>query len=239
VSDQHVPFEDLTAYALDSLEPAERAGVERHAVACPTCARRVEEYRSVVGALPLGLEPVTPPPAAWDAIQQGARQQQPRPKRATLARSIQRLTVPVLATAVFALLAWNVVLQRELARYTHGPQVDALARRPGRLVILTGAGAPGASARLLVAADGGHGHLAIAGLKPLPPERAYQIWFVRSGAPTVSGGTFAVDARGRAWASVEPPPSLDDVRTIMVTEEPAPGSPAPTSPALVVAEHWR
>lgn len=239
MSDQHLPFEDLTAYALDSLEPAERADVERHAVACPTCARRVEEYRAVVGALPLGLEPVTPPPAAWDAIQEGARQQQPRRKRATLARSIQRLTVPVLATAMLALLAWNVLLQRELARYTHGPQVDALARRPGRLIILAGAGAPGASARLLVAADAGHGHLAIAGLKQLPSERTYQIWFVRSGAPTVSGGTFAVDAEGRAWASVEPPPSLDDVRAIMVTEEAAPGSATPTGRPLVIADRWR
>jgi anti-sigma factor RsiW len=239
VSDQHLPFEDLTAYALDSLEPAERADVERHAVACPTCARRVEEYRAVVGALPFGLEPVTPPPAAWDAIQEGARRQPPRRKRATLARSIQRLTVPVLAAAGLALLTWNVLLQRELARYTHGPQVDALARRPGRLVILTGAGAPGASARLLVAADGGHGHLAIAGLKPLPRERTYQVWFVRPGAPALSGGTFAVDAEGGAWASVEPPPSLDDIRTIMVTEEPAPGSPTPTGQPLVLAERWR
>ena len=60
---------------------------------------------------------------------------------------------------------------RELARYTSGPQVDALARRPGRLVILTGKGTPGASGRLLVVMDGGHGHLTVAGLRPLPSGR--------------------------------------------------------------------
>src|SRR5262245_4173738 len=100
------------------------------------------------------------------------------------------------------------------------------ADRPGRVVILTGSGATGGSARLFVAADGGHGHLAIAGVRPLPITRAYQLWLVRTDAP-MSGATFRVNAQGQAWVKVAVPP-LETVRAITVTEEPVAGSPAPT-----------
>lgn len=81
--------------------------------------------------------------------------------------------------------------------------------------------------------------MAITGLNSLPRERTYQLWFVRTGAPTVTGGTFGVDARGRAWVTVEVPVSLEEVRAIAVTEEPAPGSVAPTGTHLLDAQPWR
>jgi len=146
---------------------------------------------------------------------------------------------PVLGALAASLLVWNVMLQLELTHRPPGPEVEALARRPGRLVILTGTGAPGASGRLLVAIDGHHGHLATAGLGPLAAERTYQLWFVRPGAPTAAGGTFRVDSRGRAWATITVPISLDDARVIAVTEEPAPGSAAPTGRYLLEARAWR
>jgi anti-sigma-K factor RskA len=125
---------------------------------------------------------------------------------------------------VAGVLLWNVLLQLEVSRQPSGPEVEALARRPGRLVILAGTGAPGASARLLVAVDGHHGHLAIAGVRPLPDGRTYQLWFVPASVPPVTGGTFVVDAGGRAWATITVPIPLDEARVIAVTEEPAPGS---------------
>jgi anti-sigma-K factor RskA len=144
---------------------------------------------------------------------------------------------PVLSALAASLLIWNVVLQLELTRRTPGPEVEALARRPGRLVILSGPA--GASGRLLVALDGVHGHLATAGLRPLAADRTYQLWFVRAGAPSMSGGTFRVDSRGRAWATITVPVSLDEARVIAVTEEPAPGSAAPTGIHLLEAKSWR
>jgi anti-sigma factor RsiW len=243
VTDEHEPIvDDLAAYVLESLDGFARARVEAHVATCATCARRLEEYRAVVGALPMGLTAIAPPPAAWVAIRAGARERRPHAQwraKTVLLPTWQRVMWPVLTGLVASLLTWNVVLQRELARYSSGPQVEALARRPGRLVILSGTGTAGASGRLLVAVDGIHGHLAVAGLKPLPPERTYQLWFVRSGGGTSAGGTFAVDGRGRAWATVTIPVSLDDARVIMVTEEPAPGSVAPTGGDLLNAPSWR
>ena len=140
------------------------------------------------------------------------------------------------------LLIWNVTLHRELIHRSPGPapgpEVEALSRRPGRIVILTGSGKPGASARIFVAVDGG-GHLAVSGLTPLPRGRTYQLWFVRTGSPAVTGATFRVDAYGRAWVKVAVPGSLDDMHAIVITEEPALGSASPTGMHLLDALPWR
>lgn len=71
------------------------------------------------------------------------------------------------------------------------------------MAILAGAGTPDARARPFVAVDGGHGHLAISGLRPLRAGRTYQLWFFRSAAPAAAGAAFRVDAHGRAWVKVE------------------------------------
>jgi len=71
----------------------------------------------------------------------------------------------------------------------------------------------------------------------LPPDRTYQLWFVRTGGP-LSAATFRVSRSGLAWVKVAPPASLDGVGKIMVTEEPASGSSAPTGSDLLVARPW-
>ena len=232
----HTHTEDLAAYVLESLEADARARVERHVADCGTCAHIVAEYRAVVGTLPAGLAPVAPPPAAWSTIRAAAR---PRPRRRRWTRAA---AWPALATVAASLLVWNVMLHRELTRRSPGPapgpEVEALSRRPGRLVIFAGTGVPGANGRLFVAVDGG-GHLAVSGLRVLPRERTYQLWFMGIGERAVSGSVFAVDASGRAWAKVTVPGSFDAVRAIMVTEEPAPGSATPTGPHLLDALPWR
>ena len=140
----------------------------------------------------------------------------------------------VTAAACIGLLGWNLALHRQLADRATRVPVELLARLPdGRVVALIGTGTPGASARLYVAEDGRRAELAIAGLPPLPPGRVYQLWFARPGAPPISGGVFHVDARGEALAVVVIPVALEPARAVAVTEEPAPGSPAPTGAHLL------
>jgi anti-sigma-K factor RskA len=239
------PTETLGAYALGALEGPEGVRVEAHVATCATCGSVMEEYRAVVSTLPMGLDPVAPPAEAWAAIRAEARQRRPATRgwaRTEVRSPWRRAMWPVLTTLVASLLIWNVVLQRELTRRSPGPapgpEVEALSRRPGRLVILTGTGQPGARARLFVAVDGG-GHLAISGLTPLPRERTYQLWFMRTDASTATGAIFRVDTRGLAWVKVTVSANLDEVRTIVVTEEPAPGSASPTGHQLLEAKSWR
>ena len=239
------PTEDLAGYALGALEGPEGIRVETHVATCATCASVLAQYRAIVSTLPIGLDPVAPPPEAWAAIRaEASRRRLPVGEGVgnQIRPSWRRAMWPVLTTLVASLLVWNVMLQRELTRRAPGPapgpEVEALSRRPGRLVILAGTGQPGASARLFVAVDGG-GHLAISGLTPLPRGRTYQLWFIRTGASAVTGGTFRVDARGLSWAKAGVPASLDEVRAIAVTEEPAPGSVSPTGQHLLEATTWR
>ena len=239
------PTEDLAGYALGALEGPEGIRVETHVARCATCASVLAQYRAIVSTLPIGLDPVAPPPGAWAAIRAEARRRRLPVDQGAGSRvrpNWRRAMRPVLTTLVASLLVWNVVLQRELTRRAPGPapgpEVEALSRRPGRLVVLAGTGQPGASARLFVAVDGG-GHLAISGLTPLPRGRTYQLWFIRTGASAATGGTFRVDARGLAWAKAGVPASLDEVRAIAVTEEPAPGSMSPTGQHLLEATTWR
>ena len=239
------PTDNLAGYALGALEGPEGIRVETHVATCTTCASVLAQYWAVVSTLPMGLDPVAPPPEAWAAIRAEARRRRLRVGQGagSWARpNWRRAMWPVSTTLVASLLIWNVVLQRELTRRAPGPapgpEVEALSRRPGRLVILAGTGHPGASARLFVAVDGG-GHLAISGLTPLPRGRTYQLWFIRTGASAVTGGTFGVDTRGLAWAKAGVPASLDEVRAIAVTEEPAPGSVSPTGQHLLEATTWR
>ena len=244
MTDGHQRFvEDVAAYVLGSLEDSERTRIKAHLGACAACASLLEDYRAVAGALPLGLEPVAPPPEAWATIREAAARRPRAPRWAWPVSLPEWLTVarwPAVAALLALLVIWNVTLERDLARRSPGPapgpEVEALSRRPGRVIILAGAGAPKASARIFVAVDGG-GHLAVSGLGSLPPDRTYQLWFVRSGGP-LSAATFRVSQSGLAWVKVAPPASLDDVRKIMITEEPASGSPAPTGHDLLVARSW-
>ena len=73
MTDEH-PVDALVAYALGSLEAAERANVEAHVAACAACAAQLQAYEGVVAALPLGLAPVPAPSEAWEAIRASARE---------------------------------------------------------------------------------------------------------------------------------------------------------------------
>jgi anti-sigma-K factor RskA len=181
--------------------------------------------------LPLALAPVAPPADLGPAIQRAAGRRRRRWPRAA---------GWVAAAAVAAgLLAWNIGLQREVARYAQGPQVEKLARRPARLVILKGTALPEASARIFAAIDGQSGHMAISGLPRLPEHRVYQLWFVPKTGAAAPAAAFSVDAEGRAWVVIRVPGPLDDMRSLIVTEEAAPGSPAPTGAPLLEARDWR
>jgi len=230
-NDRDHPVDDLASYALGTLEARERSRVDAHLAACDACERRLADYRGVIGVLPLALPAMPPPAAAWTAIQAAARLRPPRVRRWRTVLYAARW--PAVAAVLVAVVGWNIALQRELAWYARGPQVEALSRRPGRMVILKGVAAPAANARMFIAADGGHGHMAITGLTRLPKGRTYQVWFIRvQGSPLV-GGAFDVDTRGRAWVSIDPPANLDDLRTVTVTEEPVPGSAVPTGATLL------
>lgn len=101
-----------------------------------------------------------------------------------------------------------------------------------RLAALRGEGAP-PSIRLLWNPELGTLLVAARDLPALPPNRTYQLWGIRGADAPVSLGTFATGPEGRALVTraLASPPDFD---VSAVTEEPAGGSPQPTSQPFLV-----
>lgn len=73
-------------------------------------------------------------------------------------------------------------------------------------------------------------------LPALGPKRTYQLWVIPggAGAAPVSAGVFTVDADGATALSIPLPAGIATVAAVAVSEEPAGGSPGPTSAPLLV-----
>lgn len=72
-------------------------------------------------------------------------------------------------------------------------------------------------------------------LPPLDPQMTYQLWLVR-GDDRVSAGLFTVNADGNAQYLFNTDQPISAFEAIGVTSEPAGGSPAPTSPPVVLGQ---
>jgi anti-sigma-K factor RskA len=70
-------------------------------------------------------------------------------------------------------------------------------------------------------------------LKPVPSGKAYQLWFIKDGAP-VPSVTFTPEPDGHAKVERIPVPKGGLLSAAAVTVEPQGGSPQPTSPIILV-----
>jgi len=86
--------------------------------------------------------------------------------------------------------------------------------------------APAASGQVVFIRDEQKAVLVV--LRPLPPDRTYQIWLIRDSVP-ISGGLFQVSPTGEASAVVAA--DLRQFQLIAVTEEPDGVSPKPAAPS--------
>ena len=144
-----------------------------------------------------------------------------RGRRRRFSLRIPRL-VPVAAAA--ALLVVGVAI---------GVGVSQLGSGPERTVTAQLSDAPGATMQLEV--NGEEGRLMARDLPTPPDGRVYQVWLKRDGhAPEPTAALFVPSRDGTATASV--PGSLEGIDQVMVTDEPAGGSPQPTGDLLAVAD---
>ena len=93
---------------------------------------------------------------------------------------------------------------------------------------------PNPSARYFLDRRAGRIVIATSSLPKAAPGRTYQVWGIESGKAPVSLGTFDTDANGRALATLPVPPGLR-IGVTAVTDEPAGGSPQPTTTPILAA----
>lgn len=238
-SDLHV----LTgAYASGALLAEERVAFEEHLESCAQCAQEVRELVETAALLGVAAAEPPPPGLRQRVFAEVARTRQLPPlvtpadeladrraRRGGADRSRRWSLTAAACLAVFTigLGAYTTQLHQQNADLrADNAHVTALQRPDVRTV--TGSGA-GATAAVTVSRQADELMFLSHGLADLKDDRIYQLWVMGDEGPR-SAGTFAPGHEPRFV------PGIQDATAVAVTEEPAGGSPQPTSdPILTLA----
>lgn len=260
----HPWLEHAAPYALGALDASDRASFEAHLKTCDICAAEVRAMSDVAGLLATGVAPASPPAGLRDRILADARGVRPigtaraKEPSVVVAPAPRRASMLPWAAAIAASLvaislgrqsqgekAGRLAAEHALAsaRFTMDSAASALAGRDSLIaslvapdvqaVSVTGSG-PSPSAKYFLDRRANRIVIAASSLPPAATGRTYQLWGIEKGKAPVSLGTFNTDAGGRALATLAVPPGLN-VAVTAVTDEPAGGSPRPTTPPFLAA----
>lgn len=242
------------AYALDALDPEEHASFEEELARNSDLRDLVDEYREASASLAFVLEPTTPPDGLKERVLARARRvrgaesearRSPWPVRVAAAAAIL-IAVGIgaysleLRDRMQRLEAEQAQLQADLilARAAEARLDSLVATLSGPDIRTATLAAPDTDPNMRLIWNRNRGTLLLAGasLPPAPPGRTYQLWGIDEGEDPVSLGTFDSAPDGTILTLLDP--GVDDGFDLSaVTEEPAGGSPQPTTPPFLVG-NW-
>src|SRR5215467_4447680 len=84
----------VAAWVLGALDVAEEESIRSHVEACPTCREVAARLRRVVGALPLAVDEVNPPPRLRERVLAAAAASRGGPATTAAPRARRRVTAP-------------------------------------------------------------------------------------------------------------------------------------------------
>ena len=224
--------QQLGAYLLGACLPGEAERVAAHLATCRPCGREAERLSASREALLADVAIASPPPQvkrnvmarvrADAALFAAARQREndPAPARRRSVWTGSRLWAP----APVAAMACALVLAG-----VGGALLSSLRTEPqdGRVFAAQIMGPQGIGTSGALHVEGDRAWLRVRGLPQPGRGRVYQLWIRRNReAPRPAGATFTVDARGAGRADM--PGDMTGVDQVLVTSEPAGGSPLPT-----------
>lgn len=222
---------DAAAYALGALDEAEARRYREHAADCVVCRDEIATFAQVTDALAIAVPAQPLPRGLRRRVLASARASTPvapvpvapappRPRRASAARVRRPALAAGLLVAVLA-IAGTLMLTRPGAPTARAIHASISVKQP----------AASASVRLA----GGHAELIVRRLAHPPVGQIYQVWLQRLHRAATPTGTLWTTGNG----DVVIPDNLDRTTQLLVTQEPAGGSEAPTSPPVVVAKLMR
>lgn len=233
---EHARFaDDVAPWLLDALEGDEREAFERHLSACGRCREEVSALRPAVEALPLAAPPMRAPGELRDSIMRvveseaellhAAGDAADRPPK----RERERRRFPGFGglRPAFAAAAASLVLVAGVGGYLIGTGGDD--GQGGRVV---SAQVTYPAAKASVRTDDGKAWLDVTNMPPPAGNRVYQVWLKRDGhSPMPTRALFVVGS-----GSVAIPGGVGNADQVLVTPEPAGGSPLPTHAPVIVAK---
>jgi anti-sigma-K factor RskA len=219
--DRHSRGGDAAAYVLGALEPEEAEAFRHHMDTCASCRHEVVALQQVADALPLASPQQRPPRRlkrkVMRSVRSESRGQAPAPRAMTTRLALGRYAA--VAGLVLVLIA--------------GALVVGLENRGGASRVIQARVTTSGAAQLHLAGD--HAKLFVHRLPAPRAGRVYEVWLKPSrGVPRPAGALFRVPSSGSA--SVGLPGSLHGISALMVTEEPAGGSRAPTGSPVIIAQ---
>ncbi|HEY2162076.1 MAG TPA: anti-sigma factor [Solirubrobacteraceae bacterium] len=220
--------ESLAAYALGALPDEESARVREHLAGCQECRTELASLRPAVDALPASVPQIEPPPELERRVMQvveAEAQTRTEPAGPTPARRrwwpfALSPSVALVGACSAAVLAVGIVLALG--------KPAAPGPRTVHAQVVGAARADRASASLRI--RGTRARLLFARLPAPGAGRVSEVWVEHGSAAPVPAGTFATRSGS---VIVGRPIRRGD--SVLVTVEPRPGSPAPTSAPFVVA----
>jgi anti-sigma-K factor RskA len=249
--EQESPQDLAAAYALGALSAEEARRFEAYLAGSPEAQREVAEYREVAALLALaGPEPAPSPDLRERVLARGrAPAARPAPVRPRSAGPWSALAAGLVAVVGlgfgYAQLTTARDLRQELAQLGQRLErtSDQLRAReatlnsilePGvQLFQLTASGDPDPLVQLFWDRERHRAVIHGFRLDSVPEGRAYQLWFIKDGAP-VPSVTFRPEPTGHVLVEGIEVPAEGDVSAAALTVEPESGSPQPTSPIRLV-----
>lgn len=228
----------LGAYALDAVDGQERAAIEEHLAGCAPCLAEVGEHRETAALL--GEAGAPAPPHVWARISSALPEGSGRPDELDAARERRggRWAGWLVAAGVAAVVAVFGVkfveqdgrieeLRGAAARVPVLERALAVALDPAARPIELRAPAGDRELQVILLPDG-EGFVTADNLRPLPPERTYQLWALVGDRAPISAGVLGPDP---GLTSFTAPSGLD---RLAVTEERAGGVATPQGAPLLV-----
>jgi anti-sigma factor RsiW len=222
---------DVAAFALGSLDDAERLSFERHLATCAVCTDELLAFDLVIVALAEATPHEQVPPDLRRRVLAEVRQDAVSSDRTESRRSwslrrrspAKHLRRPALALCAL-LVAAAAVTGALRSRSSAGPRSQVIQAH----VI-------GSSGSAQVRRASGHAELVVHHLSPPPSGEIYEVWLNRPGrGAQPTRALFNVTDAGEA--DVDVPGDLRHITQIMVTPEPAGGTQIPTHPAVITAQ---
>jgi anti-sigma-K factor RskA len=242
--------EDLALYAVGTLAPADRPGLEKHLGECAECRRELEQLRGDSALLALSVPRQAPSPRARQRLMAAIAAEARAPRTAKARPSWLWIpSLAALALAVVAVVLWrqDVNLRRQMANLEkiYSQQQAALRGANEILATLTDPAAarftlsaantpPRPQGKAIYVRSRGSLIFLASNMPALPPQRAYELWLIPSAGAPIPAGVFKPDAAGSATLINPPLPANVEAKTFAITVEPESGSPAPTSQVILV-----